>query len=77
VLSKKLKKKKDIWNSPVAFLYAKNNFIQNIDNLVSGWVNPVSNVIGTWGIYNAKGELALSALRIWRCLFHLRFCYFG
>lgn len=26
------------------------------------WLNPVSNVIGTWGLYNAKGELTTECL---------------
>ena len=26
------------------------------------WANPVSNVIGTWGFYNAKGELTTECL---------------
>ena len=26
------------------------------------WANPVSNVIGTWGLYNAKGELTTECL---------------
>ena len=26
------------------------------------WANPVSNVIGTWGLYNAKGELTTECI---------------